>query len=552
MTPAAVAMTASTQTAQLPVNARVIYVNPALGSDDSSSGTSDSNAYRTITYALEQADVGTVIQLAPGSYSRDTGEVFPLLVRPGVIVRGNEANKGQTVLIIGGGSYVSPTFASQNVTLRMETDSEVRGIAVTNPNTRGTAIWVESTAPTIRNSTFANSLRDGVFITGTGAPIIEGNVFSGNSGNGIAVARAAQGQIRGNVFQNTGFGIAVSDTAAPEISDNQIVQNTDGIVISNVARPVLRSNVVENNVRDGVVAISSAQPDLGTADSPGQNLLRNNGRYDLYNATASNTLVAVGNQIDPDRISGTVDFVAATVVPASRFPDVGGHWAQAYIEALAERDIIGGFPDGTYRPNDPVTRAQFAAIITKAFAPTAQRAGISFVDVSSTFWAYQAIQTAYTGGFLSGYPGGVFQPEQRIPRVQALVSLASGLDLSADDGAALQVYQDGAQIPDWAARSVAAATQRRIVVNYPVVNRLNPEQAASRADIAAFVYQALVSAGSAEEILSPYVVVSLPGIGQTVAQPTEANPSQLQPAAVPPANSATNAERVQDPTELVE
>lgn len=499
------------QVAQIPAGATVFYVNSALGNDSSGAGSSEGSPFRTITYALQQAKPNTVIQIAPGSYTKDTGEVFPLVVRPEVILRGDEANKGQTVLVIGSGPYVSPTFASQNVTIRAERESEVRGLTVTNPMTRGTALWVESSNPEIRNNTFSNSLRDGIFVSGTGAPLIADNVFLQNKGNGVSLARAAQGEVRGNLFQNTGFGIAIGGTSAPTVDGNQVIQNTDGIVISDSARPVLRNNVIESNTRDGVVAITNAQPNLGTADNPGGNKIQNNGRYDLYNATRSNTIVAVGNQINPQRISGPVDFVAAEVTPpggtASQFRDVQGHWAQAFIEALAARNVISGFPDGTYRPSTPVTRAQFAAIINKAFNPAAQRSGINFVDVGQSFWGYQAIQTAYRGGFLAGYPGGVFLPDQQIPRVQVLVSLANGLGYSATNtGGLTRYYTDAAQIPSYAIAPVTAATQRNIVINYPTLNQLNPNREATRAEVAAFVYQALVNAGKVEPITSPYVV----------------------------------------------
>ena len=497
----------STVTAQIPENARVVHVNSTLGTDNPNSG-SESAPFRTISYAMQQSQPDTVIQLAPGSYTRDTGEVFPIVVRPSVILRGDESTKGQTVLIIGSGTYNSPSFATQNITLRAEEDSSIRGVTITNPNTRGTAIWVESTNPNIRDSTLSNSLRDGIFVTGTASPVIEGNVFTGNQGNGVSVARSSRGEIRGNVFQNTGFGIAIGGDSAPSIEGNQIVQNVDGIVVSNNARPVLRNNVIESNTRDGVVAIANAQPDLGNAESSGENLIRNNGRYDLYNATSRNTILAVGNQIDPEKISGAVDFVAANVAGSSRFPDVAGHWAQAYIEALAARDIIDGFPDGTYRPNEPVTRAQFAAIVNAAFSPAPERPGINFADVRSDFWGNTAIQSTYRGNFLSGYPGAIFQPNQQIPRVQALVSLSTGLNLPAGDTTVLTRYQDATQIPAYATGAIATATQRGIVVNYPNVQQLNPNQVATRADVAAFIYQALVNAGQAEAISSPYLVIS--------------------------------------------
>jgi len=79
-------------------------------------------------------------------------------------------------------------------------------------------------------------------------------------------------------------------------------------VISHQAKPILRNNLIENNQRDGVVAISQAQPDLGTVESPGQNIIRSNGRHDVYNATRGYTLTVVGNEIDQARISGAVEF----------------------------------------------------------------------------------------------------------------------------------------------------------------------------------------------------------------------------------------------------
>ena len=85
-----------------------------------------------------------------------------------------------------------------------------------------------------------------------------------------------------------------------------------------------------------------------------------------------------------------------------------GYWAKGYIEALASQNIIAGFPDGSFKPNEPVTRAQFATIITKALTPPAKRTAINFKDVKSNFWAYAAIQSAYQSQFVTGYPDGSF------------------------------------------------------------------------------------------------------------------------------------------------
>ena len=186
------------------------------------------------------------------------------------------------------------------------------------------------------------------------------------------------------------------------------------------------------------------------------------------------------------------------VAQASSFPDIQGNWAQTFIEALAQRNVIRGFPDGTFRPNEPVTRAQFAAMVRQAFAKNPIRQAQDFVDVPARYWGYEAIQAAYRTGFLEGYPNQVFQPEQNIPRVQVLVSLISGLELSPQGNVASilgNTYQDASNIPTYAQTAVAAATENQIVVNFPNVALLNPNQIATRADVAAFIYQALVRSG---------------------------------------------------------
>lgn len=493
--------------AQTPLSATLLYVNPASGTDAPGAG-SEGSPYRTIAYALRQATPGTYVQLARGSYTQASGEVFPLVIPPGVTLRGEEAEKGQTVAIIGGGNLISPSFARQNVTLQAGKDTEIRGISVTNPNTRGTGIWIESVNAKIENCTFNRNNREGIFMMGTANPVITGSVFTQNGGNGISVANQATGEIKDNVFQNTGFGLAIGGNAAPKVSGNRIIENTDGLYINDSAHPSLRNNVIENNKRDGIVATINAQPDLGTAGSDGNNTVRNNRQYDLNNTT-NNTLYSVGNTVDPKKVSGRVAFVApeTSASNSDQFTDVQGHWAQAYIGALAKRNIISGFPGGTFHPDDPVTRVQFAAIVDKAFSPKAKQSATRFKDVSSSFWGYSAIQSAARGQFMRGYPNGDFRPNQAIPRVEVLVALANGLNFNASSTSALSKYRDAAQIPSWATPAVAAATQRKIVVNYPTLTQLNPARNATRAEVAAFVYQAMVNAGKASAIASPYIVL---------------------------------------------
>ncbi|MHC5933993.1 fasciclin domain-containing protein [Nostoc sp.] len=185
------------------------------------------------------------------------------------------------------------------------------------------------------------------------------------------------------------------------------------------------------------------------------------------------------------------------------------YWAHPFIQALADNNVIAGFPDGTFRPDQAVTRAEFAALIQKAFGNqnrVRQLTAGGFSDVPSGYWAASAIQSAYETGFLAGYPGNVFLPNQQIPRVQGIVALASGLGLtSSSTGASSDLgtyYNDASSIPNYAVNGVTAATQSNIVVNYPNVKQLNPQQPLTRAEAAALLYQALAKQGRIQPIAS--------------------------------------------------
>jgi hypothetical protein len=201
--------------------------------------------------------------------------------------------------------------------------------------------------------------------------------------------------------------------------------------------------------------------------------------------------------------------ITAPSLAQVNFSDVqSDYWATQFIQQLSQRGIIAGFPDGTFHPEDPVTRAQFAAMINKAFQKPALRQQVKFKDVPNNYWAYNAIEQAYTIGFLSGYPGNIFRPNENIPRQQVLVSLANGLNYAPTGNAdtVLQQYNDASGIASYARTPIAAATEKQIVVDYPDLKTLNPTVNATRAQVAAFIYQALVSSNQATAINSPYIV----------------------------------------------
>lgn len=264
------------------------------------------------------------------------------------------------------------------------------------------------------------------------------------------------------------------------------------------------------------------------------------------------------------------------------FPDIQNYWGQPFIRALAERDIVTGYLDNTFRPEQAIARDEFAAVIRKAFSQSSERqisSGAVYTDIPEGYWAAPAIQEAYEMGFMQGYPSGEFRPNQNVTKTEVLSSLADNLDLPApksqDVGSQIvpvpaattqqptnrrrvkrplmfplamtvlmqplvaspaakqaqtpaatnggsstneqptvsenppqrpdsltvsDYYQDAAQISQEAIEDVARTTAAGIIVNHPNPQVLNPNEPATRGEVAALIHQALVYQGKIEPL----------------------------------------------------
>ncbi len=335
----------------------IIFVAPN-GTDITGAGT-QAQPFRTITAVLStNPQPGTIIQLAPGTYDAENGEVFPIKLLPGIVLRGNSNTRGEGVTISGGGKFISPTFASQTIAMLAENDSTIDGITLTNSNPRGYALWVESKRNVvISNNTFSNTTHDGIFLTGDANVSIANSLFTKNRGSGISAVGTSSGEIRGNTFDNTGFGLSIGQKSQVSLVNNRIQNNVDGIIISNVATPILRSNTITNNNRNGIAILKDRNgqpaPDLGTAADPGRNSIRDNKVKDIQNISGM-AFAAAGNDLNRSKIVGPIDTIATSFV--SRSPSVASSTvplkpkviAPAYSTSLPPRTT--NLPLRTTRP----------------------------------------------------------------------------------------------------------------------------------------------------------------------------------------------------------
>ncbi|MBN3909015.1 MAG: S-layer homology domain-containing protein [Nostoc sp. NMS1] len=301
--------------------------------------------------------------------------------------------------------------------------------------------------------------------------------------------------------------LSPSSTPSPSVQPNQVLPSLN---------PKLEPNVVPKTVlpySPPEAVVEPKTPSLPTNSAPPSRVVLPSAQVIPTQSPQSQTPVPSSAVLESS-IKVSLPLVTpakqkSIIPPPIAFNDVPNNfWGRRFIDVLSSRSILKGFPDYSFRPNQPVNRAEFATIVQKAFDQEPSKSAIAFEDVPTKFWATPAIDEAISAGFLKGYPKKTFKPQQNISRVQVLVALVSGLNLKAptSPNQILSVYKDAKDIPPYAISKIAAATTNGLVVNYPNPQILAPNKVASRAEVAAMIHQALVKRGKLEAISSPSIV----------------------------------------------
>ena len=175
------------------------------------------------------------------------------------------------------------------------------------------------------------------------------------------------------------------------------------------------------------------------------------------------------------------------------------HWAYKQIQILTDFNVVVGYPDGNYRPDQNVTRAEFATMVVKAFDQ--QNADIKkpakFTDVSEKDWFYGMVQRAVMFDLLKGYPDGHFDPYGTVSRGHAISTIVNALTTETiSNQKAVEIlensYSDYKEIPDWLIIAAGKAEILGMVVKAPgEENYINANRAATRAELAAFLVKML-------------------------------------------------------------
>lgn len=183
------------------------------------------------------------------------------------------------------------------------------------------------------------------------------------------------------------------------------------------------------------------------------------------------------------------------VTPSFGFKDLPeNHWAWGEIKKLFAQKIVGGYPDGTFKPENSVTRAEFTKMLVKVLAIPEETTGAPiFKDighpVSSDVWYFGWVQAAAKADLVKGYPGNEFRPESPITREEMAAMLVRALGPKKESFppvAALRAFQDQGQIAPWANSFVGRAIEEGLVTGYPD-HTFRPQRNTTRAETCALV-----------------------------------------------------------------
>lgn len=171
--------------------------------------------------------------------------------------------------------------------------------------------------------------------------------------------------------------------------------------------------------------------------------------------------------------------------PACTFRDIKGHWAERYICEAAGKGIAKGNSETEFAPQGLVTRVEFAAMLLRTLGVTPASASdkLSFTDQDGIpAWATASVSDAVEIGILQGYPDGSLRPMQTVSRSEMATMMVRVMKWNIEQGQVTS-FADDADIPNWAKGYIYAAAERGLL-NGREGNRFSPSQPATRAEAA--------------------------------------------------------------------
>jgi len=172
------------------------------------------------------------------------------------------------------------------------------------------------------------------------------------------------------------------------------------------------------------------------------------------------------------------------------FRDIAGHWAEQSIVGLAKRGVVGAAGDNRFNPDRSITRAEVVAMLARALKPKGSTAKTALKDVPARHWASDVISQAVNAGWVGGYPDGTFGPDQAVTREEMAAILARAFQLKV--GNPTQSPFADIKLTRWSVAVLSAMKQKQWIGGYPG-NLFKPDGKATRSEFATVLQRALGS-----------------------------------------------------------
>ncbi|MDR1131186.1 MAG: S-layer homology domain-containing protein, partial [Oscillospiraceae bacterium] len=172
--------------------------------------------------------------------------------------------------------------------------------------------------------------------------------------------------------------------------------------------------------------------------------------------------------------------VAAFAAENGPYADTSGHWAENAIAQWSDYGVLKG-DNGSFRPDDPITRAEMAAVLDRVMKYQSTDSPV-FTDVSPSAWYYDNVRHLAAAGVVTGVGGGSFAPDRNITRAEAAVMIARAFHI-ADGSGETAVFPDAADIADWAADAVQGLKDAGYINGFPD-GGFHPKDTITRAEAA--------------------------------------------------------------------
>lgn len=203
------------------------------------------------------------------------------------------------------------------------------------------------------------------------------------------------------------------------------------------------------------------------------------------------------------KIRSLTNSIYSVIYSPKTFSDAEKHWAKKDINDMGSRLVISGVGKDKFEPNRDITRAEFAAVITKGLGLMRSGAGRDiFTDVTKDAWYYDVATIANEYNIISGYGNGQFGPMDKVTREQAMTMIARAMlitgpetnDSGKEKDRLLDVFNDSDQVAAWAEDAVSDCIRAEIISGKDK-KRIAPDDNMTRAEAAAVIRRLLLKSG---------------------------------------------------------